>query len=101
MQAGMRLNSSLYASSAMMLLHAAAAATPEMAASGVSFELPAVTPAGRSLLQLVWDELELAQGDNKHLAFAAESATVGGVVYDTRCAPTEILRPFSRQLEKN
>lgn len=65
---------------------AAGAKMPCASDFDTALEMPTVTPAGRNLLQIVWDELDLAQGDDKHLAMAAEEAMVGGVDYDTKCA---------------
>ena len=81
--------SSLFATGALMLARPSTVAGSKMPCASdaaLGLEMPTVTPAGRSLLQIVWDELEVAKGDDKHLAISAEKAMVGGVDYDTKCA---------------
>lgn len=84
-----RTASTLFATGALILARPSTAAGSKMPCASdaaLTVEMPTVTPAGRSLLQIVWDELDVAQGDEKHLAVSAEKAIVGGVDYDTKCA---------------
>jgi hypothetical protein len=73
----------------MKMISAATLATVMalVAAKIPTLEMPAVTNAGRNLLEIAFEELDFPVGEKKHLALASTMADVDGVPTKTMCAP--------------